>query len=380
MAATARADRRVGAARDSLKILFVGHLNEGQTSRMRMVSLRDLGHEVIGFNVQSEWDNVGWLSRRLQQRASAGPVITRLNERVLANARDFKPDLIWAEKQENLEPETLVDLRKTGARLLHFTPDPYFTLAWKRTKLMDESMPLFDYLVTSKQYELPEYRSLGPQVIYMPLGFSYQVHRPLNPSNAAEAQLYASDIGFVGGWEPRREAMLTDLAGAGHRVRIWGYAWDHIRDGRWSPRRAYRLRLLAGDEPFSIRRNDSLAAAVAGGEVYADQYAWTLSGARIGVGFLRTICPDRHTTRTFEIPACGSMLLADRTEEHQEFFEESKEAEFFSSAEELLDKALYYLTHETERARVAARGYARSINSGYSYDDRVAGVLSELQH
>ena len=155
--------------------------------------------------------------------------------------------------------------------------------------------------------------------------------------------------------------------------------FDHLADGRWNPRRAYRLKLLAGDEPFSIRRNDVLAPAVAGGEVYADEYAWSLTGARIGVGFLRTICPDQHTTRTFEIPACGSMLLADRTEEHGECFEEGSEAEFFSSSDELLDKARYYLSHETERARIALGGYTRSVTSGYSYDDRVAAVLSELQ-
>jgi spore maturation protein CgeB len=362
-----------------VKILFVGHLNVGQTSLMRMVSLRELGHDVAGFNVQSLWDDAGWLSRRIQQRANRGPSISRLNASVIAAAREFKPELVWAEKQEHLEPETLAELRRNGARLLHFTPDPYFTLSWKRTKLMDECMPMFDYLVTSKRYELDEYRSLGPQVVYMPLGFSYHVHRPLNPSSHERAKQFESDIGFVGGWEPRREELLTRLATTGNRVRIWGYAWDHLADGRWSPRRAYRLKLLAGDEPFSIRRNGILAPAVAGGEVYADEYAWSLSGARIGVGFLRTICPDQHTTRTFEIPACGSMLLADRTEEHREFFEEGREAEFFSDSDELLDKARYYLSHETERARVALRGYTRSVTSGYSYDDRVAVVLSELQ-
>ena len=41
------------------------------------------------------------------------------------------------------------------------------------------------------------------------------------------------------------------------------------------------------------------------------------------------------------------MLLADRTDEHQEFFEEVKEAEFFGSAEELLDKVKFYSSNDS---------------------------------
>lgn len=81
-----------------------------------------------------------------------------------------------------------------------------------------------------------------------------------------------------------------------------------------------------------------------------------LTGSRIAFGFPRKVCPDQHTTRTFKIPACGSLLLADRTDEQRALFEEGKEAEFLSDESELVDKVKFYITCEAARARaVAAR-------------------------
>jgi spore maturation protein CgeB len=93
---------------------------------------------------------------------------------------------------------------------------------------------------------------------------------------------------------------------------------------------------------------------------------------------VRKVCPDQHTTRTFEIPACGSLLLADRTEEHQEFFEEGKEAEFFESCEELVDKVKFYCNNEPARKRVADAGRRRCTESMYAYLHRLKNALNTL--
>ena len=170
---------------------------------------------------------------------------------------------------------------------------------------------------------------------------------------------WACAVGFLGGWEPRRERLLRALAGAVDDLKIRGGYWDFLRDGRWTPRRQVILGRLAGGEPFRIARDELLGRAWQGGEVYGDDYARALTAARIGVGFLRRTWPDQHTTRSFEIPACGSLLLADRTEEHQSFFEEGREAEFFGSEAELVDKARFYAANESARRRIAAAGRAR---------------------
>jgi hypothetical protein len=341
---------------------------------MRMNAFARLGHSVRGVHTIEAWKRASWVKRQFQRYLSRGSVIDEINRTALDATRAFRPDLVWGEKQEYLRVETLTAMRQLGARLVHFTPDPYFSLAWKRTPLMDAAIGGFDVLVYCKAYEREHYAVLGKPLIYMPLGYCDQMHRPL----ASDDPRWRSTLGFLGGWEPRREHVLHSVAAAGIDLKIWGGYWEFLCDGIWTPRRQFILKQLAGRDRFSIHRDEFLRRAWQGGEVYGDDYARALTGAKIGLGLLRKVCPDQHTTRTFEIPACGSMLLADRTDEHRELFDEGKEAEFFASNEELVDKARFYCGDESARGRIARAGFERCVKSNYAYVYRLATVLGEL--
>jgi spore maturation protein CgeB len=359
-----------------MKILFLGEIGVGQTSRMRMRALKRLGHNVSGVNTNAAWQRASWLQRQAQRRLQRGAIPNEINRAVLDQARQFRPDLVWAEKQEYLKLETLEELRRFGARLVHFTPDPYFSLQWKRTRVMDAAIGAFDVLVYCKSYERRDFEALSKPLIYMPLGFCDEVHRPVPSADPK----WSCAVGFVGGWEPRRERMLHAAAAANIELKIWGKYWDFLRDGKWNLRRYMILRQLAGDatEHVRIHRDEPVGRAWQSDEIYDDDYARALSGAKIGLGFLRVVCPDQHTTRTFEIPACGSMLLADRTDEHREFFEEGSEADFFSSEEEFLDKVTFYCNNESTRARLADAGYRRCIAGRYAYVHRLQAALDRI--
>lgn len=341
---------------------------------MRLRAMERLGHQVLGVNTVDPWRQSTWLQRQVQRRLHRGSLVDLINLSVLAAAREFEPDLVWADKQEFLHVETIQALRKLGPRLVHFTPDPYFTLSWKRTRLMDKAIGAFDVLVYCKAYESSAYEALDKATVYMPLGFCDETHRPLPSTN----ENWQCALGFLGGWEPRRELFLAPLAEAAQDIKIWGGYWDFLGDGRWTLRRRVILKQLAGGAPYRIHRHQQLAGCWQGDEVYGDDYARALTGSRIGLGFLRKVCPDQHTTRTFEIPACGSMLLADRTDEHREFFEEGKEADYFDSAEELFDKASYYVANESVRRKIGAAGLQRCHQGRYSYFHRMKDVLEKI--
>ena len=363
-----------------MRILFVGYLGRGQTSGMRCEGLRRLGHEIEAVDAGSVWRGASYLARQIGQATLRSARIDEFNAEVIRAAVRLRPTLVWAEKQEYLQPSTVEQLKKLGASVLHYNPDPYFSLSWKQTRFADECLKLYDVLVVTKRYELAAYRDhCRGRVIYSPLGYDPVGHAPPRVS-----LVETRDVAFVGGWEPRRERLLTKAARTKARVTVWGYGWAIAQGSRANPFRALRLgrltpahRLYLGDRATEL--SDAIGKGESGnGEIYENEYAAAIASSGISLGFVREICPDQHTTRTFEIPAIGGFMLADRTEEHLEFFEEGKEAEFFASEDEYVDKLTYYLLNKGERERIAKAGHERCMHSGYSYDDRMKEVLSQL--
>ena len=354
-------------------IIYVGHLKPGQTSLMRAEAMERLGINLVRFNARHFLDQRSFLERRLNDTLERGPALVRLNRELVKVAERVKPAVVWFDKQEYVAGETVERLKALGAFLVFYTPDPYFQHSWHQTRTMTANFPTIDLFVTTKTYELDAYRKYG-EVYYMPHGYCETVHRPLHVPEAEKI-----DFGFIGSWEPRRESFMERVGQNGLSVKIWGLGWDHLQSGTASFRTRMRLKRMANGEPFNVKRSTILADHIEPGEIYADAYCRALSASRISPGLLRTtLYPDQHTTRTFEIPASGSMLLAERTPEHEAFFEEDKEAVFFVGEEELVEKATWYAKNHGERRRVTEAGRRRCLESGYSYRERLRGAMEEI--
>ncbi|MBR5422109.1 MAG: glycosyltransferase [Lachnospiraceae bacterium] len=81
--------------------------------------------------------------------------------------------------------------------------------------------------------------------------------------------------------------------------------------------------------------------------------------------------------RLFDVCGCGGFLLTNWQEELPELYEPGTEVETFSSIEEMLDKADYYLENEEERKKIALAGYERT-RAEHTYEKRIAQMISVI--
>jgi spore maturation protein CgeB len=311
--------------------------------------------ETLGCRI-TPFDTTPWIiggnrwHRHLAHRATYGPPITGLNEALLTFAQTLSGIThVWIDKGRWIYPYTLAELKsRNGAASIHYTPDPQLLL--HRSRYFNRCIPLYDLLVTTKPFEVELYKQAGARDVMLVLQGYDNRFAPTEPRRELE-----SDVCFIGHCERHYARILRASRSVSQRLRIWGPKW---RQYSWF-------------HPWA--RN-----CVAGNGIWGARYPLALASSQIALGLLSKQIPETTTTRTFEIPATGVFLLAERTEDHLKLFQESIEAEFFSNDDELKEKLIFYLNHDDLRQKIAVAGYERCRRSGYASRNQLEKVLASI--
>lgn len=333
-----------------MNVLYVGQLWHGGTCAERMKILREAGWQVIPFDTTPYLQAGNRLLASLQHRLLWGPDVHRFNRALSECAKSAqRVDVVWVDKGRWLWAETLEKIKRTsGAIAIHYTPDPAFTVHDSRH--FDACLPAYDLCVTTKRYELETYIRRGArETLFALQGIDDRFEHLEACGRLDEPPL---DVIFIGHREPHYIERLAALLSAGIPVRVHGSGWSRL--GR--------------RQPWTGVVHDA---------VWGDEYARTLAQARIGLGLLSKMYPDAFTTRSFEIPAAGAMLMAERTAEHEQLFEEDREAVFFGSDEEMCDKIHFYVRNDAARRVIAQAGRKRAL-SQYHWRSVMQPILSRV--
>ncbi len=113
--------------------------------------------------------------------------------------------------------------------------------------------------------------------------------------------------------------------------------------------------LLDNGVPVAIRGGER-----GGDHISALTYATVLNEAQISLS-VTDHNPVIITGRMAETLFCGAMLLQEENSEIEKLYIPSVDYVSYTSHEDMLDKAKYYLSHKEEREKIAMRGYNKTI-------------------
>ena len=340
-----------------MRVLYWGSLSWGSTSLARFRAMTQLADDVYGVDSSALLGEYLYRSvvQRVQIRLCWPPLIHRLAVELKRESDRYCPTCVWIDQGFQIPGDALKDVRATtGATLIHFSLDS-LTAPGTSSRSFADAIGQYDYCVTTKAHELAYYRQLGARSVLLGSeGVDPDIHRPVNMS-AVDTERFGCDVVFIGQAMRRRADLMASVAlRTTASVKIYGRGWHRTLQ-------RYGLGHLAH------------------GWAFGDEYAYALCGAKIALGILNESVGDQQTTRCFEIPACGTFMLAQRTPALCELFRESIEATYFDSEEELTDKVRFYLAHETERNHIALAGFKRVQTIRCSWRDRLVSLLDQMR-
>jgi len=335
------------------KILYVGAISPGQTCYERMKAMQDLGHTVEGINTSGRLSFLQRVIIKLTQIVGFSPDLLGVNRAIKEQIQSRPFDLLWVDKGTVVRTNTLrwIKQRQPDCQLVHLNPDDPFGHFRKGWKVFLKAITCYDVHFVARTPNIEEYKSLGGSNIHVyDRSFSKNLHRPLTLTDNEQIK-YSVPVGFVGSYATERARMIAYLIQNNIPVAVYG-------DG-WSQRKYW----------------DVIRPHYRGASRFGEEYVKIINGIGIALHFLRHENRDEQDSRTFEIPACGAFMLAERSAKHEEFFRENEESVFFDTAEELLEKVRYYLVRADEAKQIAASGRNRCIESGYDHHSRMKRLL-----
>jgi spore maturation protein CgeB len=340
----------------TLRIMVYGDFLWDRLASSYRRGFESLGHSVTPVDVRdARQDLAPWLTNRIGHRATIQSMALRRsgtrrwNARFVATAADVRPHLVFILNGEFVMPETVTALRSGGARVFIFHADNPFPPHYAhRPETVPSALRCDCYFVWSQSLRSRLQASGVSCVRYLPFGWDPEVFPYVGLSKEPR-----HDLVFIGGWDKRREAVLTPLAER-FDLKIWGPDY-------WGTRTA---------------TGSMLRSCWQGKSVEGPEAARILAESRIAINVVRAQnLPDGVIMRTFEVPGCGGFLLSTRTQGAVDLFPAGEAGAYFGSIAECIEQTEHYMTRDMERQAISQTAHEIVVDR-HQYVHRARDLLA----
>lgn len=344
-----------------MKIIIAGDWLHPMYENSWSESLNKSGHEVIKFTFLNLISNI---IIKFEVKYSI-PLfyIYKLNRKLYNNVINEKPEilLIWLGTQ--ILPSTLAKIRKqTNTKIISYIHDDPFSHIYSRNspkhhkyywRTLINGLKYYNLNCFSKELNVIESYNFGSKnSVVLRQFFTPSIHRPLKLT-ISDIYIYQCEVAFAGHYESDgRDIYIKYLVDNGIKVNLYGdSSWDFIDFSNW-PKNFKKMNRMSGNE-----------------------YTKALNGAVFCLCFMSKLNRDKYTTRCFEIPACASILVAERTKELENIYRENEEIILFNNKKELLHKIKYLLNNPTLIEKMKKLGYQKVYSNKDDVDSRTSKLI-----
>jgi len=305
-------------------------------------ALGELGHEAHEVVANCGPLQLAWA--REHGLRPAGPFRSNRERIVLAQARDYRPDVVYVQNLHAFSSRLLDRLRKGGAAIVgQIAIEPP----------SDRRMRKFDLVLTSFPHFVERFRELGVSSEYLRIGFDPRVLTRLEHDGAEREQHGTVFVGALNRTQHRSGNALLERAARRAPIDFWGYG-----AGSWPASSPIRQRYRGeawGIEMFRVLYESKLAL-----------------NRHIGVAE-----HFANNMRLYEATGVGTLLVTDEKQNLGELFAPGREVVTYAGEDELVEKVTHYLEHDEERRAIARAGQERTLRD-HTYRRRMEELLAIL--
>lgn len=305
-------------------------------------ALGELGHE--GHELVANCEPLQRAWEREHGRAGRGPFRLRRESIVLAQAADYRPDVVYVQNLRFFSPRLLGRLRRLGATIAgQIASEPPGARVLRA----------YDVIFTSFPHFVDRFRALGVRSEYLRIAFDPRVLDRLEREGAGRDRHGAVFVGALNRTQHASGNALLERAARRTPIEFWGYATRG-----WPP-----------DSPLRSRYR---------GEAWGIEMFRVLYESRMALNRHIGVAGEyANNMRLYEATGVGTLLLTDAKRNLGDLFEPGREVVTYTDENELVQQVERYLADDAARREIAAAGQRRTLRE-HTYRKRLEEVLAFL--